>query len=141
MYGCRPLIVTALLVLAGCASGIQPGGNFPSQTFDVAAPYDAAYRRAAEFVRVCHIAPEHPYGVQFGDSRFLEEKTATAEVAVYKIPEPVRRLEIIRAQPKGKVDSTVTVTVLGEDVWDAAEIAAARQSIQTATPVCRTAPR
>ncbi|KOQ36741.1 lipoprotein, partial [Achromobacter xylosoxidans] len=28
-------------------------------------------------------------------------------------------------------------TVLGEGRWDAAEIAAARASIQSATPVCR----
>jgi hypothetical protein len=137
MPGCRPFIVAVLLTLGGCAAGIQPGGNFPSETFDVAAPYEAAYRRAAEFVRVCHIDPVQPYDVKFGDSRSLVDKTATAEIAVYQIPEPTRRLEIIRARPKGKVDSTVTVTVLGEGVWDAGELAAAKQSIQTATPVCR----
>jgi hypothetical protein len=137
MSGCRPFIVALLLALGGCAGGIQPGGNFPSETFDVAAPYEAAFRRAAEFIRVCHIDPVHPYDVKFGDSRSIVEKTATAEIAVFQIPEPARRLEIIRARPKGKVDSTVTVTVFGEGVWDAKEIAAAKQSIQTATPVCR----
>jgi hypothetical protein len=31
----------------------------------------------------------------------------------------------------------VTVTVLGTGVWDQAELAAARKSIQSATPACR----
>lgn len=137
MPGYRPLMLAALLILGGCASGIEPGGNFPSQTFDVSAPYEAAYRRAQEFVRVCHIAPAHPYGVQYGESSSLHEKFATASLAIYKIPEPTVHLELIQFKPQGKANSTVTVTVLGKDVWDEGEVAAAKQSIQSATPVCR----
>jgi hypothetical protein len=139
MPECRPLILAALFMLGGCASGIEPGGNFPSETFDVSTPYDAAYRRAGEFVRVCHTAPEHRYGVVYGDHRTLDEKFATAEIVVYKVPEPTVHLEVIQAKPKGKTDATVTVTVLGQGMWDARELAAAKQSIQSATPVCRAA--
>jgi hypothetical protein len=137
MPGYRSLILAALFLLGGCASGVEPGGKFPSETFDVSTPYQAAYRRASEFVRICHIDPAHPYGVRYGDASTLDEKFATAQIAVYKIPEPTVHLEVFQFKPKGKADSTVTVTVLGEDVWDAREIAAAKQSIQSATPACR----
>lgn len=137
MPRCRPLILAALALLGGCASGIEPGGNFPSATFDVNTPYDAAYRRAAEFARVCHTAPEHPYGVEYRTTETLDEKFAIGRIALFKVPEPTVHLEVIEAKPKGKTDSTVTVTVLGQGDWDARELAAAKQSIQTATPACR----
>jgi hypothetical protein len=130
-------MLAALLILGGCASGIEPGGQFPSETFDVSTPYQAAFRRASEFVRVCHVDPEHPYGVQYRDASTLDEQFGTAQIAVYKVPEPTVRLEVFEFKPKGKVDSTVTVTVLGKGLWDAREIAAAKQSIQSATPTCR----
>jgi hypothetical protein len=138
MPGHRHLpLFAALLMLGGCASGVEPGGNFPSQSFDVPAPYKAAFRRAGEFVRVCHIAPEHRYGVRYGDKKTLDEKFATATIAVYKEGSPAVQLEVIQLKPKGNADSTATITVLGDGIWDAGEIAAARQSIQSATPVCR----
>jgi hypothetical protein len=137
MSGCRPLMLAALLILGGCASGIESGGNFPSETFDVNTPYDAAYRRAAEFVRICHTAPEYPYGVQYRDSHTLDEQFAAGRIVVFKVPEPTVHLEEIETKPKGKTDSTVTVTVLGNGMWDARELAAAKQSIQSATPGCR----
>jgi len=43
----------------------------------------------------------------------------------------------VSAESDGPAKSNVTVTVLGQGRWDAAEIAAARASIQSATPVCR----
>ncbi|WP_083228713.1 BPTD_2524 family lipoprotein [Bordetella sp. H567] len=130
-------MLAALIFLGGCASGIDAGGNFPRATFDVNTPYDAAYRRAAEFARVCHTAPEHPYGVQYGTSETLDEKFAVGRIAVFKVPEPTVHLEVIEVKPKGKTDATVTVTVLGQGSWDARELDAAKQSIQSATPACR----
>jgi hypothetical protein len=132
-------MLAALFILGGCASGIESGGNFPSETFDVGAPYDAAYRRAAEFVRVCHTAPEYPYGVEYRDTHTLDEQFAVGRITVFKVPEPTIYLERIETKPKGKTDSTVTVTVLGTGMWDARELAAAKQSIQSATPACRDA--
>ncbi|OZI59873.1 BPTD_2524 family lipoprotein [Bordetella genomosp. 11] len=139
MPRCRLSLLAALICLGGCASGIEPGGNFPSVTFDVTTPYDAAYRRAAEFARVCHTAPEHPYGVEYRASETLDDKFAVGRIVVVKVPEPAVHLEVIETKPKGKTDSTVTVTVLGQGLWDAGELAAAKQSIQSATPVCRPA--
>ncbi|CAM3706155.1 Lipoprotein [Bordetella sputigena] len=139
MPGCRPLLFAALVLLGGCASGIEPGGNFPSVTFDVATPYDAAYRRGGEFARTCHTAPEHPYGVEYRDVGTLDEKFAVGRIVVFKVPEPAVHLEVMEFKPKGKTDSTVTVTVVGRDGWDARELEAAQRSIQTATPVCRAA--
>lgn len=137
MPRCRSLLLAALMVLGGCASGIEPGGSFPNDTFDVNTPYDAALRRAAEFVRVCHTQPEHPYGVQYGANHKLDEKFAVGVIQVYRVPEPTVLLEVIEVKPKGKTDATATVTVLGSEQWDAKELAAARQSIQSATPTCR----
>jgi hypothetical protein len=141
MSGFRSLIIASLLTLTGCASGIQSDGNYPSETFIVDAGYDAAYRRASEFVRVCHVDVEYAYGVSYGYSRSLDEKTAIGTVSLYKIPEPAKLLEIVRAKPDGPLNTshtaTVTVTVLGDGPWDAQEIAAAKKSIQSATPICR----
>jgi hypothetical protein len=133
-------MLAALLILGGCAaSGIESGGNFPSETFDVNTTYDAAYRRAAEFVRVCHTAPVYRYGVEYSDSHKLDEQFAVGRIAVFEVSEPTVHLEEIETKPKGKTDSTITVTVLGTGMWDARELAAAKQSIQSATPACRDA--
>ncbi|ANN66407.1 BPTD_2524 family lipoprotein [Bordetella bronchialis] len=137
MPGCRPLLLAVLVCLGGCASGIESGGNFPSDTFDVSTPYDAAFRRAGEFVRVCHTEREYPYGVQYRDSQKLDEQFAVGRIAIFKVPEPTVHLETMEIKPKGKMDATVTVTVLGKGMWDSRELAAARRSIQSATPVCR----
>lgn len=59
------------------------------------------------------------------------------EVQVYKVGETAKILELVSAESDGPAKAKVTVTVLGEGRWDAAEIAAARASIQSATPVCR----
>lgn len=141
MPGFRSLILGSLLVLTGCASGIEPDGNYPTETFNVDADYGAAYRRAGEFLRVCHVDVEYPYGVTYGYNRSIDEKTAIGTLSVYKIPEPAKLLEVVRAKPDGPLmtshTSTVTVTVLGEGPWDAQELAAAKKSIQSATPACR----
>ncbi|ARP81040.1 hypothetical protein CAL12_09410 [Bordetella genomosp. 8] len=139
MPGCRPLLFAALALLAGCASGIEPGGNFPAVTFDVATPYDAALRRGSEFVRICHTAPEHPYGVEYRDTMTLDEKFAVGRIVVIKVPEPTVHLEVLEFKPKGKTDATVTATVVGRDIWDQKELEAVQRSIETATPVCRPA--
>jgi hypothetical protein len=53
------------------------------------------------------------------------------------VTEPAKVLELIAAESASPSTAKVTITVLGEGRWDAAEIAAARASIQSATPVCR----
>ena len=131
--------LTLAVVLSGCASkgllSSEPPGA--TDTFQVKADFQAAYRRTGEYVRVCHEQRRHPYGVVYQSHHSLGQKGAPNEIQVYKKTEPAKILEIIRAQPDGPVSSQVTVLVLGDAPWDAAEVQAAKASIQSATPVCR----
>ncbi|MBV7482453.1 BPTD_2524 family lipoprotein [Bordetella sp. BOR01] len=131
--------LTVAVALSGCASKGLLSGDAPgaADTFAVQADFQAAYRRAGEYVRVCHEQRRHPYGIVYMSHHSLGQKGAPNEVQVYKKTEPAKILEIIRAQPDGPATSQVTVQVVGEAPWDEAEIQAARASIQSATPVCR----
>ncbi|AMG88388.1 BPTD_2524 family lipoprotein [Bordetella bronchiseptica] len=126
-------------VLSGCASQGLLSGDTPglSESFIVTADFQAAYRRAGEYVRVCHEQRPHPYGVVYQSSRRLGDRGAPNEVHVFKREEPTKILEIIQSQTETPSTARVTVRVLGDGKWDAAEIAAAKASIQSATPVCR----
>lgn len=132
------MAVVALTVLAGCAStGLREHPGI-KETFEVNADFQASYRRASEYARVCHEQRAHPYGATYGYGRAEGEKGDPNEVIVYRTTERAKILEIIQTLPSETPGrSNVTVTVLNEGLWDSAEIAAARQSIQSATPVCR----
>ena len=127
------------VVLGGCASKGLLSGDTPgvTETFAVQADADAAHRRASEFIRVCHEQRVHPYGVVYQSSQTLGEKGLPNEHKVFKQTEPAKILEIIRTEADGPANSRVTVLVLDEGIWDEAEVQAARASIQSATPVCR----
>ncbi|ETH37108.1 hypothetical protein L546_1379 [Bordetella pertussis H897] len=73
----------------------------------------------------------------YQSSRRLGDRGAPNEVHVFKREEPSKILEIIQSQTETPSTARVTVRVLGDGKWDAAEIAAAKASIQSATPVCR----
>lgn len=131
-------LVAALL--AGCASkGVYESDSVQKETFSVDTNYQAAFRRAGEYVRACHVNVQHPYGVAYAWRHSLGQKGAPDEIQLYKVGEPATVLELISAESDGPAKSKVTVTVLGTGRWDAAEIAAARASIQSATPACRSA--
>jgi len=131
--------VTLAALLAGCASkGVYEADTVKKETFSVDTNYQAAFRRGGEYVRACHVNVQHPYGIAYAWRHSLGEKGAPDESQLYKVGEPATVLELISAEADGPAKSKVTVTVLGEGRWDAAEIAAARASIQSATPVCRT---
>ncbi|AZS78475.1 MULTISPECIES: BPTD_2524 family lipoprotein [Achromobacter] len=130
--------VTLLGLLAGCAStGVYESETVQKETFSVDTHYQAAFRRGGEYVRTCHVNVKHPYGVAYAWRHTLGEKGAPDEIKVYKVGQPATVLELISAEPDGPAKSKVTVTVLGEGRWDKAELAAARASIQSATPTCR----
>ncbi|MCD0505717.1 BPTD_2524 family lipoprotein [Bordetella petrii] len=128
--------------LGGCASKGLLSGDPPgaTDTFAVQADFQAAYRRAGEYVRVCHEQRRHPYGAVYISHHSLGQKGMPNEIQVFKKTEPAKILQIIRAQAAGAADSQVTVMVLGDAPWDAAEVQAAKASIQSATPVCRPLP-
>lgn len=130
--------VTLAVLLAGCASkGVYESEAVQKETFSVDTNYQAAFRRGGEYVRTCHVNVQHPYGLAYAWRHTLGEKGAPDEIQVYKVGEPAKVLELISAEADGPAKSKVTVTVLGQGRWDAAEIAAARASIQSATPACR----
>ncbi|MDX3986855.1 MAG: hypothetical protein QHC88_16530 [Achromobacter sp.] len=130
--------VTLAALLAGCASkGVYESDAVQKETFSVDTNYQAAFRRGGEYVRTCHVNVQHPYGLAYAWRHTLGEKGAPDEIQVYKVGEPAKVLELISAEADGPAKSKVTVTVLGQGRWDAAEIAAARASIQSATPACR----
>lgn len=131
---------TLAALLAGCAStGVYEAEAVKKETFNVDTSYQAAFRRAGEYVRTCHVLKPHAYGAAYAWRHTLGEKGAPDEIKVFKVGQPATVLALISAEPDGPAKSKVTVTVLGEGVWDEAEIAAARKSIQSATPVCRDA--
>ncbi len=131
---------TLAVMLAGCAStGVYEAEAPKKETFSVDTNHQAAFRRAGEYVRTCHVLVRHAYGVSYAWRHTLGEKGAPDEIQVFKVGQPATVLELISAEPDGPATSKVTVTVLGEGRWDEAEIAAARKSIQSATPVCRDA--
>lgn len=128
------------VVLSGCAGKglLEPEAQGVSEAFVVNADPIAALRRASEYVRVCHEDRDHPYGASYGAKRSLGERGLPHAVKVYKTAEPARILELIQVQEGERASqANVTVTVLAESIWDTQEIAMARQSIETATPVCR----
>jgi hypothetical protein len=130
--------MAAAVVLAGCASrGVYESDAVLKETFSVNTNYEAAFRRAGEYVRVCHVQVQHAYNVAYAWRHVKGEKGAPDEVQLYRVTEPAKVLELIAAEADTPSTSKVTVTVLGEGQWDAAEIAAAKASIQSATPMCR----
>ena len=133
-------LAAVAVVLSGCASKglLEPDAKGITQSFVVDADPMAALRRACEYVRVCHEARAHPYGAVYVGKRSVGERGLPNEILVHKETESAKILERIHTQAAERANQAqVEVTVLGEGIWDQAEIAAARQSITSATPACR----
>lgn len=159
--GWMALAVAGASLLAGCASSglMEKNAKALSETFSVPTDYESVYRRAQEYVRVCHKSRRHPFGVTYDSIRdadqapddsifgLLDTQRATEQhkykdmgrIRVFKVGEEAKILQLFEARGESvsPVSTRVTVSVLGSGVWDKAELAAARQSIETATPVCR----
>lgn len=124
--------------LGGCAStGVYEAETALHETFIVDTNSQAAFRRAGEYVRACHVNVAHPYNVAYAWKPKLGEKGAPDEVQVYKVGEQAKVLELITSEAESPSKAKVTITVVGEGRWDKAEIAAARASIESATSACR----
>jgi len=134
----KPMSVVGLTaVLMGCAGGIEPGGQHPSIEFTVAAAHEAVYRRATEYVRVCHENSTRAVGVTYVGTRVLSATGNRAEIRVHQSGRPKELLAIIAVAPYGMGDAVVNATVLGQKEWDLAELQALQTSIESATPACR----
>ena len=154
-------ILALAAALAGCANTglMEPKAQGLSESFTVSTDSDAAYRRAMEYVRTCFETRTFPYGVTYGSIRdgnlaasdldFFpsdaeKKKAATREVGrirIFKVSREAKILELIEAHVESSepVTTRVTVRVLGTGMWDQAQLAAVRRSIESATPSCRPA--
>ena len=58
--------VSLMALLGGCAStGVYEADTVLKETFSVDTNYQAAFRRAGEYVRTCHVNVQHPYNVAY----------------------------------------------------------------------------
>lgn len=131
-------LVVLTLALTACASrGVENDESALVDTFDVATDYESAFRRAGEYYRVCYVERAHRYNVEYGVTKGVDYKGTTAEYRLFKSREPAKILERFSVRPAGPKQSVATLTLLNADGWDQSEAAVARQSIQSATPVCR----
>jgi hypothetical protein len=133
------LIALSTAILAGCASrGADSPDTGITENFTVSTDYQAAYRRANDYFRVCYVDHAHRYNVKYVSKQGIDEKGTTAEARLALAHEPKKTLEVFSSRPSvdNREVAQATLRVLGEGRWNKAELAAAKQSIQTATPVC-----
>lgn len=138
MRGSIILAGVIALSLAGCASRgvLEPEGDFPKSSFTVDTDYESAYRRASEFLRACWTDAEHRYGRKYEVLRNVDQQGTLGTLSLTRPDETQRSLLLIESEPAGPRQAKVTVTAIGEAPWDDTQIAAARQSILSATPAC-----
>ncbi|MEC6413631.1 BPTD_2524 family lipoprotein [Achromobacter xylosoxidans] len=129
----KKICFLALLApLAGCAFGISHDGTDPSATFEVASSYQEVYRRADAYPRHCLQLPDQ---IVMGN---LYHDTKSGVVRVNS-PASAKPLEEIEIKDSGADRTQVTVTVWGVGIWDEGELAAAKESITSGKPICRSA--
>jgi hypothetical protein len=133
------LVALSTAALAGCASrGADSADTGITESFTVATNYQAAYRRAADYFRVCYVDHPHRYNVRYVSNNGIDQKGTTADARLAPAHEPTKTLIRFTARPSAdnREEAQATLRVLGEGRWNKAELAAAKQSIQTATPAC-----
>jgi hypothetical protein len=114
--------------LAGCATGIDAGGDNPTATFDVNVGYQQAYRRVDAQATVCKLG-------KVNGSVHSDTRTASLRVVEsFLSSATIQRVDFKEIAP-GKTQ--VTVTVWGGGGWDKSQIDTVRKSIEGETPVCR----
>ncbi|MFY3148489.1 BPTD_2524 family lipoprotein [Achromobacter xylosoxidans] len=128
----RLAFVSLLIGLAGCAFGISHDGTDPSASFEVDSSYQEVYRRADAYPRHCLQLPDQ---IVTGN---LYHDTRSGVVRVNS-PASAKPLEEIEIKDSGASRTQVTVTVWGVGIWDEGELAAAKESIASGKPMCRSA--
>lgn len=124
------IAIVAAALVAGC-SGIEPGKNYPSETFVVPITYQEAYRRAQEQGRECLSTFETS-----GDL-YTDNQTGVVRVQIPKFLYTGR--ESLRTEITRLLDdrTEVKVTADGVGVFDAKQIASVKRSIEAGKPICR----
>jgi len=128
----RALFATSLLALSACVAGIKENGQGAARdSFHAPTTYQEAYRRADAFARHCHANTDW---FKVAGNLYTDNQTGVVHITAPSATGDLERIDIATAKDGG---SDVTVTAWSKGIWDAREIAAARQSIETGTPVCR----
>lgn len=127
----RGLIVAmSMVLLGGCAVGIHPEGDYPSDEFTVNRGYQEVHRIADSQPRACRQLPDAVVtGTVYSDNR-------TAFVRINS-PAAGMPLEEVRISAIGSEESRVSIKVWGYGIWDEFEIAAMKASIFEGKPICR----
>ncbi len=131
-----------LLALTACASrGVDDSSvdNTLTEKFSVDTDYQSAARRASAYFRVCYVEHEHRYNVRYDTRLTLDLKGTTTEIRLFHPSESANTLVRFSSRPSATLvgSSDITLTVLNTGIWNAGEIAAAKQSILSATPTCQ----
>lgn len=124
----RLLAILGVMVLAGCATGIQPGGEYPSQTFMVPIGYEEAYRRADAQARTC--MPD----VLTTGNLYADNKTGVVRLSSGGFSSGEQMNTKVEQMDAG---TRVTVTAWGVGGFDERQIAAVRKSVETGITTCR----
>lgn len=126
----RTLIVIVLAgLVTGCSVGIQPGKQYPTETFTVPVGYQEAYRRADAQPRQCL-----PQMTTTGDI-FSDNKTGILRVTLTGYS----GADLLRVSLRHISDDRTEVVVTASDdgVFDKGQAIAMRQSIESGSAVCR----
>lgn len=132
----RVLCIIALIWLSGCSLGIRDdGSNAIHASSHALITYQEAYRRADAYARHCRTSTNWFKGsFDVNGNLYSDNRTGVVHISMPANGKDLERIEIAASKHGG---SDVTVTAWGVGVWDAREVAAARTSIETGTPICR----
>lgn len=119
------LIAGLAVMLTGCAVGIQPGKDYPSETFTVPITYQEAYRRADAELRQC--LPS----LTTAGNLYTDNKTGVVRASS-------DNFEAINVHVAQADDETlVKITVWGVGLMDKSQISATKKAIQSGVIGCR----
>ena len=122
--------MSAAVLLAGCALGIQADGNSPTISYSVPRSYQTVYLRAQNQAAECLTAKK-----QYDVYAQVDPARQTGQVAVRS---HLGDIEVARTEIKAIDDKNtqVTQTVWGRSPWDKSALEAMRHSIRMDTSVC-----
>lgn len=125
----RLIVVAGVLMLSGCAVGIQPGKDYPSDTFTVAIGYQEAYRRADAQPRAC--LQQYPVS----GNLFADNQSGVIRVGLPNYGSAdLMRINLHQVTPE---TTEVKVTVYDGYPFDWKQVVAMRGSIETGSLMCR----
>ncbi len=134
-----------LMALAGCALGIQEGGDSPQVSFEVDRPYRVVHARAVDQANQCLLGDNHTLEAQtesrdvrrsaFVVKENLDDAARQGEITV---SDPLTGIVVARTRLKAVSPgrTAVTQTVWGRGTWDGKTLNAMHQSVVMDASIC-----